>query len=366
MSCIVYYVSGHGLGHAARSVGVCRKIPPEIDLVIRTPSPEWFWRAELERPFRWEPAEFDCGAIQTDSLAVDAAATLARYAELAAENAARKEDEKRFLRACGATLVVGDIPPFPFEVAGELGIPSVFVGNFTWTGIYLPYLEAAPESSRMDYREMLATMAAQYCGVGRAFHAPLSIPMPEFLSERVARINHIRRPFRDMRAALHERFRIPPGGKLALIAIGQWGMDLAWERLGDFPDVSFVGLNMPPAARAHVIDVPYPEFRSQDLAASVDVVVAKAGYGTIVECMAAGVPLVYPPREGFCEQPALEAGLGAWGNAIKVSRDDFYGLNLRGAFDRVLALPRKPVSPMDGGETVAAALADSARQSPGG
>jgi hypothetical protein len=347
-------------------VGVCRNIPAEIDLVVRTPSPEWFWRAELERPFRWEPAEFDCGAVQTDSLDVDPLATLARYAELATANAVRKEDEKKFLLACGATLVVGDIPPFPLEVAAEMEIPTAFVGNFTWTGIYMPYVAAAPESSSARVCGLLATMAAQYCGVTRAFHTPLSIPMPEFLAERVTKVNHIRRPFRDVRAALHDRFDISRDKKIALISIGQWGMDLAWERLCDFPDLAFVSLNTPAAARPYVIDIPYPEFRSQDLAASVDVVVAKAGYGTIVECMAGGVPLVYPPRAGFCEQPALEAGLAAWGNGIRVTREEFYGLDLRDALSRALALPRRPTASMDGGEVVAAALTTMATQSLGG
>ena len=60
-----------------------------------------------------------------------------------------------------------------------------------------------------------------------------------------------------------------------------------------------------------------------DLAASSDVVVAKAGYGTVCEAMVARVPLVYPPRTGFAEHRALEQALDAWGGGVRISPEDW-------------------------------------------
>ena len=62
------------------------------------------------------------------------------------------------------------------------------------------------------------------------------------------------------------------------------------------------------AARSWVRPLAYPAWRSQDVTASVDAVVAKAGYGTLAECMAAGTPLIFPPRPSFAEHEALAAG----------------------------------------------------------
>ena len=69
-------------------------------------------------------------------------------------------------------------------------------------------------------------------------------------------------------------------------------------------------------------------------AASADVAVAKAGYGTVCEAIVAGTPLVYPPRSGFAEHRALDRALRAWGGGLPVPSRDFTGLRLERWLDR--------------------------------
>ena len=42
------------------------------------------------------------------------------------------------------------------------------------------------------------------------------------------------------------------------------------------------------------------EWAYADVAASVDAVISKPGYGTVTECIANSVPFIYVPRVGLC------------------------------------------------------------------
>ena len=132
--CVVAYVSGHGFGHAAREIEILRRLPPEIPLIIKSASPEWFWRQTMSRPFTFVSAAFDVGCIQHDSLRIDVPETLRAWQEIEARNRERVESEKEDLRRRGAKVVLSDVAAFPLTVAALLGIPGILVVNFTMGG----------------------------------------------------------------------------------------------------------------------------------------------------------------------------------------------------------------------------------------
>src|SRR4051794_12605907 len=71
---IVFYVSGHGFGHAARAtqiVNALARLEPAVSVVIRASVPEWFLRASLEAPADISPGEVDTGVVQHDGLSID-------------------------------------------------------------------------------------------------------------------------------------------------------------------------------------------------------------------------------------------------------------------------------------------------------
>ena len=51
--------------------------------------------------------------------------------------------------------------------------------------------------------------------------------------------------------------------------------------------------------------------------------ISKAGYGIVGECMAAGTPFLYGPREGFAEFATLDAALQGWNGGIRLESDAF-------------------------------------------
>lgn len=328
---IVYYVSSHGLGHQVRAAGVIRHIPEEYRLIVRSRSDGWFQQGHLGRSYEWHQGVFDCGAVQTNSLDVDVNATLAEAARLRAVQ--NIDGEIEFLRAHDARVVVSDIPSFPLYAAKKAGIPSVLIGNFTWCDIYRSYGTSQDE---MDEEYRSASLI-------------LRTPMALMKDLPVRDIPNIVRPSVNVRLELLKRFSIAPDMRLAFVSVGQWGLPLAWNELEKFRDVAFIAFSG--TGPVHSLDP--KEWRSQDVVASVDVVISKAGYGTVTECMAGGTPLIFPPREGFAEQAELEKGIGAWGGGIRISPEDFFAFNLRDALREAFAKKMLPVPGMDGGRIAA-------------
>jgi UDP:flavonoid glycosyltransferase YjiC (YdhE family) len=60
-----------------------------------------------------------------------------------------------------------------------------------------------------------------------------------------------------------------------------------------------------------------------DVAASVDAVVAKTGYGIVAACIANGLPLIYLRRDGFAEHPYLAEGLESRGLGFEIAISEF-------------------------------------------
>lgn len=297
---LVAYVSGHGLGHSAREVTILRDLPPEIPLYVKTAAPKWFWRAEVKRPFTLIPETFDVGCLQTDSVTVDGAATKAAWLAQDQQNQAHRASELAWLKSVGARLVLTDVASFPLT----LGLPSVCVANFTWADIYAEY---------DGFAAIVAQLEAEYAQATLLLEAGLSLPMPYFTRRESVGL-----------VARTGKAHVLCTGRSALVYAGSWGMPFPWMSLERFTGWTFYTLTPPPEPwPRNLVALSRDMLPHEDLVASVDCVISKAGYGLVGECMAAGTPLIYGPREGFAEFAALDAALQAWDGGIRLTSEAF-------------------------------------------
>ena len=351
---LCYYVTGHGFGHAIRTTQILKALPPDLPLLIKTTAPERLFREELPgRDFEYLAAEYDCGCLQSDSISVLKRETLTRYGEIARRNQAHLADEIAFLKGHGVQGVASDIAPFPLLAAREAGVPSAAVANFTWHDIYAEYAETAEDQA------LLTQMAEEYAAATVGLITPLSLPSTPSVFPRVEQVPLVARRGSPIRDILTDALDIPPGKHLALLYLGGWGLEIEWPALERFTDWVFL-LDRPlpvPAANARVFDPSV--LRYADVAASVDAVVSKAGYGTVTECIANSVPLVYLPRFGFAEYEALVSGMNPWGGGIEISEAAFHagdwGHALRSALS---AAPDPNAFPTNGAEVIAEKLVE--------
>ena len=346
---LCYYVTGHGFGHAIRTTQILKSLPPDVPFIVKTTAPERLFREELPgHAFEYIAAEYDCGCLQSDSVSVLRRETLTRYGEIARRNEARLPEEIAFLKQYGVKCVASDIPSFPLQAARAAGIPGVAIGNFTWHDIYSEYAETAEDVS------LLAQMAAEYASATTALITPLHLLTMPGLFPSVEAVPLVARQGRPIRDALTSALGIAPGKRLALLYLGGWGLKIEWAALEKFTDWVFL-LDRPAPQIASNVRVFDPRiWRYADVAASVNAVVSKAGYGTVTECIANSVPLVYLPRFGFAEHEALVLGMNQWGGGIEISEAEFHAGSWRDALDAALdTLPNPNAFAVNGAEVIA-------------
>ena len=166
---IVFYISGHGFGHASRDIELINALVAaraDVRIVARTTVPAWLF-ARARTAVDIQPIETDTGLVQIDSLRFDERESARRAAAFYRTFDERVDAEARVLRTLGADLVVGDIPPLAFAAAERAGVRSMAIGNFTWDwiyGVYPAFEELAPD--------VIPTIRAAYATATRALRLP--------------------------------------------------------------------------------------------------------------------------------------------------------------------------------------------------
>jgi hypothetical protein len=262
------------------------------------------------------------------------------------------------LRSSGMRAVLCDAPAVPLVAAKRAGLPGFLLANFTWADIYASHALASGSEAiafvaelRQAYRHATLTFRAQPALAMRGI-GPV---------EDVGMVVSVGRNRRD---ELRSSLGLSAHDKLIYFYVGRYGQaNLGWERLARMSHLHFVGFHeasVGPLPNLHVVDP--TQWTGADLAASSDAMVAKAGYGTACEAMAAGTPMIYPPRTGFAEHRALDRALRTWGGGVPVSAREFTELNLEKHLKKALAIRPGPVRfPLNGAELVARRLDEICR-----
>ena len=384
---LVFYISGHGFGHASRDIEVLNAlhaIAPRVRLVVRTSAPRWLFDLTLRAPVRWLPAECDTGVVQIDSLRLDAFETVRRAAAHASALDDMAAREAVLLRELQATLVVGDIPPLAFLAAHRADVPSIALGNFTWDWIYAAYPDALAAHSTL-----LERIRSAYAHAARAWRLPLGGGFDAF--GRVEAVPFISRRSIRTGGDVRERFGLPKTGVLVLASFGGYGLrdidvgalaslrrytvvvtaNVHAARRGDDP----AGEKRPEAAGGRMLpaSVRFVDeraiyaagYRYEDLVRAVDVVATKPGYGIISECIANDTALLYTSRGHFAEYDVMVREMPRYLRCGFISNEDLYAGCWEPALDAVLAQPAPPERPpVDGADVVARRLAEALAVNP--
>lgn len=363
---LVSYVTSHGFGHLNRSVAVLNQIPADIRLVIRChPNLYDHWKERLKRPAEFEAHVSDAGAINPpgNSADTDPLATLQAAQRVFEQTIGTIDEEADRLRSLGATAVLADVPPLPLAAARRAGLHALLLANFTWADIYAPYVKRLGAS----WSPLLRELRTLYRNADLLFRARPGLPMNN-ITDQVIDVGMVVTAGKDRGTELRQFLGLPADRRLIYMYLGRYGQtSLEWERIGRMASegLHFVGFHpapegVEPPPNLHV--VPAEHWTGADLAASCNVVVAKAGYGTVCEAMVAGKPMIYPPRTNFAEHRALAWALNAWGGGLPASRRAFDRLRIEPLIRRALSLQPGPLPfSADGASRVASAVSSIAR-----
>jgi len=362
---IVFYISGHGFGHATRSIEVINAIlaqRPETRVGVRTSVPRWLFDLTVKGKVSYSTLECDTGIVQSDALTLDEADSIRRASAFHGDLVTRAASETRALRELGAGLIVGDIPPLAFAVGASAGIPSIGLSNFTWDWIYgdYPRVRLAPS--------LLPAIRGAYAKASMALRLPMSGGFESF--SNVRDIPLVARHATRTREQVCKALKVPMDRPIVLASFGGFGMPgidtdaltrykgytvltaAAAPRTGRKDSVvasrkgSLVTLNEEVMYGAGV--------RYEDLVGAADVVVTKPGYGIVSECIANETAILYTPRGHFPEYDVLVEEMPKYLRSALINQEDLLAGEWEAPLKKLLAQPKPKKKAETNGAEVAA------------
>lgn len=348
-------VSGHGFGHGSRTASVLmalRALRPDWRVVVSTSLPAGFLATalpvDLVGPIEQRTCHWDVGVMQADALGADHPATLAALGDLERALPTLIDGEAAWLRRQGEPiLVLADVPPAAARLAGELGAPLAWLGNFGWDVIYAamgpafaPWAEAA---------------RALYGRGDLLLRCPLAMPMDWGIPSVEVGLT-CGEPRLDSERLL-QRLQLEPDGRpWVLVTFGGMGFRLppeAFERWGDHrflvTDATLAGSGGPP----HVCVLP-AGLRPLEVMPLCRRMITKPGYSSFCEALSQGVGLHVVRREGFAEAAVLERALQCHGRHRLLTQEQLLSGDWQ--LDQPLIEPSGPPLARNGAEQAALAL----------
>ena len=363
---IVFYVSGHGYGHASRVIEVINAVfarRPETRIGVRTAAPRWLFDLTVKGRITFSHLETDTGVVQIDSLTLDEADSIRRAAAFHSDLVTRAASETRVLREINAGLVVGDIPPLAFAVAHAAGLPSIAIGNFTWDWIYADYprVRLAPS--------LLPAIRGAYAKASLALRLPMHGGFESFASVRD--IPFIARHPAKSRDEVTNALRIPGDKPIVLVSFGGYGLSaLDTEPLSKFRKYTVVMTTNAPLARGRkdaserrgaLTTLPAEAvyeagIRYEDLVAAAEAVVTKPGYGIVADAISCNTAVLYTSRGHFPEYDVLVREMPQYLRCAYIDQNDLFAGKWEAHLDKLLAQPKPKKKADTSGADVAAEI----------
>jgi UDP:flavonoid glycosyltransferase YjiC (YdhE family) len=350
LSSILYYISGHGYGHAVRSnqvIRALRRARPDLQIHVRSTAPKWLF-GDLLFPVSHSHRSIDVGIIQPNSLEMDLQGTLQACKALHDTLPEIIAQEIAFIRHEKIGLVVGDIPPACFEIAVRAKIPSVAISNFTWDVIYGAYVDRY-----RDFSPLVTAITVFYKNATLALTLPYPCDMSVFPTRKA--IPWVTRVSRLTKEQARRQFNLPQSATIVLISFGGMGLNsLALDRFRGLKDFFFIATGPAEVTQGNLLILSDKQQRYEDLLRGVDVVLSKPGYGIVADVISHHVPLLYTDRGEFPEYPRLVEALQDCATAEYIPQSELLTGNAESYLERLLSKePNWPRIPVDGADVAA-------------
>lgn len=301
---LAYFVTSHGFGHAARASAVIKALlnqNPNIQIIIFTQSPKWFFQDTLSNHFDYISVQTDVGMVQHNPTREDLGETIDALCRFKNTFDAQSRVLATRLTQLNCSLVLCDISPLGLAAAAIAKIPSVLIENFTWDWIYNNYQSSAK-----------AALSSYSNFMGAAFDSATYRIQTRPVCEKVQADLYtlpVSRAARTSAAAIRSRLGVALDRPLVMITMGGVSADFQFiGRLEKLADICFVitGVGPEKVIRNNVILLPkHSTYYHPDLIHAGNAVIGKVGYSTLAEVYHAGLPFGYVARPMFPESPKL-------------------------------------------------------------
>lgn len=357
MKKLTYFISSHGYGHATRACAVINALLqryPALHVDIYTQAPSWIFTESLPEQFTIHYQQVDVGLIQLTPLDEDLNATIRSLVDFYPLDQDLITSLAAEIHQSGSRAIICDISPLGIAVASQAGLPSILIENFTWDWIYQGYLNEEPgfapfiEQIRQIYAQVnchLQTEPVCLHSTSAVMHAPPASRKPRHS------IEYIRQ---NLGLTAHQPvILISMGGIKGRVAELH---TLAQER-----DITFLvpgGSSTFERWDSLILLPHHGQYYHPDLVHACDAIVSKAGYSTVAEAYAAGIPFGYISRARFREASVMANFISQKMQGFEIPEWAFNDGSWVQRAPDLLQFHRQNLPPLNGAELLAAAIVD--------
>lgn len=296
---ICYYVSDHGMGHAARSIAVIRSIKEKWNhakIFVKTAGPYAFMHDSLPLCTHIRTSN-DIGPILFSGRpVVDHERTEVLFQSWLNTWDAYILREKQFCTEHSIDCIISDIAPQPFLLAESLSIPGIAISNFSWHLVFADLFGRTPETERLR---------DAYASCTYALVLPFHESMEIFPQKK--EVGLITRQVTMDKQSVRRSLGINHNDRLIHVGSGAEMPSTLLHALREkkIKNLKILVSSNIPQYHDNIISIPKGETETQNYLSACDLIVAKCGYSTISEAVNADIPLLLYRREGFAEDKYL-------------------------------------------------------------
>src|SRR5512135_1758541 len=329
---LVVSISGHGFGHVAQTAPVLNLLHgqmPQLRITVRSAVPLTHLRSRIHAPFDHLSSEGDIGMVMSSALDVRTAASRAAYEQFHAGWEVRVAEEARLLRDLGADMVLSNVGYLPLAGAQQAGIPNAALCSLNWFDIYRHYT---------GDNMITAQIHACYANADVFLRATPGMAMETL--PNLLPVAPIAATGNDRRDELDHLLRLSKDEKLVLVSMGGIASRLPMERWPRIDGVRWLVQDSWQVNRDDAITLETLPMSFGDLLASCDVLLCKPGYGSFVEAVCSGTPVLFVDRPDWPETPALVEWLHRHGAGVEVSRQKLESGDIAAELANIWRMPQ--------------------------
>jgi hypothetical protein len=307
--------------------------------MLRTTVPASFFHDRLEISWSLQSVQQDVGCIQKGPLDIDIARTWEALLHFHEGWESRLSSEVADLKAAAPRIVLTDTAYLAAAAAKRAGTPGVVLASFTWSDV----LAAFDGAGAPPHQAALAAMQQAYGEADMGLRIAPGLPLAGVRD--VHDIGPVAEPAQSKRDELRSLLKCRADERLVLVGFGGIPLEsLPWDEMAKLEGYRFIVDGVPAGSSPSMKPLSALPFSFKTVLGSVDIVMTKPGYGTIVEAVTVGVPVVYIRRYNFADETPLVDFLHRFGHGHELSRQDFFSGDWQAALDAV-AFKKRPILP---------------------
>jgi len=320
---ILACISSHGFGHLGMTSPLLNALVEQMDvsLIVRCTLPENIIRKRIHVPFELIPEKSDFGMVMTSAIDIDYSASFKSYVNFHDNWEENLDKEKESLRRISPDLIISNIPYITIVAAKELGIPCVAYCSLNWASIFEYCFK-----DRKEAIPILKQIRAAYSDANSFICPAPSMDMP-FL-KNIHRIGPIAEIGESKKSQILNGFFDSNYEKLVMISPGGIDTEINLNEWPKLPGIAWLVSWDDKLDRDDMLSTNQLNDSFTDVLTSCDAIISKPGYGIVSESVCNAVPALFVKRGDWAEEPFLVNWWLKNGNALEVSREDFFQGNV--------------------------------------